>query len=182
MIFFVVNTLQVFAQGTACTVGDKRPDGGYVFYCDPENPTDDNPKKLPAGKVGLEAAPYDQSNYYAWSLFYYPIELTDTAIGTGKQNTMSIKVLLEYTASAALLCAQQTIGGYNDWFLPSIEELKLMYANLYLHNKGGFTDSFYWSSSEREGGASVWIQDFWRGEKHDLNKYVPNYVRCARAF
>jgi hypothetical protein len=187
IIFFVANTHQVFAQGTDCTVGNQRPDGGYIFYCDPVRYTKDvkdTPKKLPDGKIGLEAAPYDQSTWYAWSVLRDPIKLTNAAIGTGQQNTIDINKLLKYTPSAALLCAQQTIGGYNDWFLPSIEELTLMYTNLYLqHNKGHFTDYYYWSSSERENGVSVWTKDFWRGGVPcDFNKYVPNYVRCARAF
>lgn len=37
---------------------------------------------------------------------------------------------------------------YNDWYLPSQDELKAMHDNLHAHGVGGFADNFYWSSSE----------------------------------
>ena len=51
--------------------------------------------------------------------------------------------------SAAKLCDNLILGGQNDWFLPSIDELYLMYNNLHLNNLGGFVkEERYWSSSE----------------------------------
>ena len=47
-----------------------------------------------------------------------------------------------------------SIGSFNDWFLPSIDELDMMYQNigpgnsLGLGNIGNFaTNDFYWSSN-----------------------------------
>ena len=53
---------------------------------------------------------------------------------------------------AADLCAGFSLNGFQDWFLPSLEELKMMYTNLKLAGLGGFPDNFpdncdYWSST-----------------------------------
>ena len=73
---------------------------------------------------------------------------TGTAIGTGQANTTAIVTTQGAGSYAAQLCNDLTVGGYNDWFLPSKDELDLMYENLYLQEVGGFTDDYYWSSSE----------------------------------
>ena len=48
-------------------------------------------------------------------------------------------------SSAKLLCENSTVAGYNDWRLPTKEELMTLYSNRELI--GGFVDERYWSSS-----------------------------------
>jgi len=48
------------------------------------------------------------------------------------------------TAKTALL-STPTI---NNWFLPSIEELQLLYSNLHLNGQGNFDNAIYWSSTQ----------------------------------
>ena len=49
---------------------------------------------------------------------------------------------------AAKVCSDYRGGGYDNWFLPSMEELDYMYHNLYKNNLGGLTEPCYWSSTE----------------------------------
>ena len=55
----------------------------------------------------------------------------------------------------AISAAQNsTSGGYDDWYLPSLDELLLMYSTIgqgatqFQGNVGGFVGNRYWSSSE----------------------------------
>jgi hypothetical protein len=51
-------------------------------------------------------------------------------------------------------------GGYDDWYLPSKNELGLMYMNLKVDGIGSFGNGWYWSSSESGDNGGVWTQNF----------------------
>ena len=70
------------------------------------------------------------------------------AVGTGSANTALIAGTVGSEGSAAKFCADLVYGGFDDWFLPSIDELELIYNNLKKKYKGNFNDNFYWSSTE----------------------------------
>jgi hypothetical protein len=124
-------------------IGDTGPAGGKIFYLD----TDDNY----AGWRYLEAASADV--WYAWGAANTDVEGTSWSIGTGKQNTALIiakNAILGETDKVAQLCAACTQGGYNDWFLPSVEELILIYAQRSIIGGliGGLNDEVYWTSTQ----------------------------------
>ena len=72
---------------------------------------------------------------------------------------------------------------YDDWFLPSKDELDLIFQNLYGNNLGGFSGDDYWSSSESDAD-EAWNQNFSNGTQGYYNrKYVVvDRVRPVRAF
>jgi hypothetical protein len=94
------------------------------------------------------------------------------------------------SASAAALCLNSTNGGQSDWYLPSIDELSLLWHSRFNVNKslsafGGATVlpnlAGYWSSSEYIAG-NAWYFGFLSGSASGGGKGDSNYVRAVRAF
>jgi hypothetical protein len=155
-------------------------EGGIIFWLD-------------GNGGGLIAAPSDQSSDAEWGCYQTLIAGADgTAIGTGTQNTIDI-INDSCTSSngsptAADICANLTLGGYSDWFLPSKDELNEMYLNigqgnaLGLGNIGGFANGSYWSSTKRVNFKFAWIQIFNNGFQGYGWKNDFLLVRAVRAF
>ena len=74
-------------------------------------------------------------------------------------------------------------GDFQDWRLPTKDELNLIYVNLKLRNLGGFGDDFniYWSSSEYDY-TFEWFQEFRDGNQAYNFKDTTYSVRAVRAF
>ena len=147
--------------------------GGIIFYLD-------------GNGGGLIAAPTDQSTGAEWGCSGIAIPGADgTAIGTGSQNTVDIEAGCATAGTAADICANLTLGGYSDWFLPSKDELHEMYLNIgqgnALGNIGGFENFDYWSSEEA-GLTVAWVRDFSNGGQGVNVKGSTYYVRAVRAF
>lgn len=121
---------------------------------------------------------------------------TGDGIEAGAMNTMLIiSAQREDEDSATRLCADLEEGGYGDWYLPSKDELDLMWKNLYRFScpnvapdsspcptaLGGFAASIYWSSSEFDH-TNVWRQDFFFGDQFASIKGLTGRVRAIRAF
>jgi uncharacterized repeat protein (TIGR02543 family) len=158
---------------TCYIIGATGPAGGLIFYINPNYVTD--------GWRYLEAAPSDQSASAPWGCYGVGITGADgTAVGTGEQNTIDIEAECTTAGTAADICANLNLGSYDDWFLPSIDELNLMYTNLRVEGVGGFTDFIYWSSSEHST-IDAWYQDFGGGQYY-YPKDGPFRVRAVRAF
>ena len=152
-----------------------------VFYsCTPENPTP-NPTPTPtiaigqsyqggkiayilqAGEIGYDAnvqhgliaAPSDQGTA-EWGCYGTEISGADgTAIGTGAQNTIDIMNGCSEVGIAARLCGDLVLGGYSDWYLPSLDELNQLYINRVAI--GGFANYYYWSSTEYDNLVMILI-------------------------
>ncbi len=145
-------------------------EGGLIFYLDA------------SGLHGLIAAPSDQISA-DWGCYPSVISGADgTAIGTGNQNTMDIVAGCPTIGIAAEICWNLSLNGYTDWYLPSKDELGLMYTNLYLAGKGSFgTTLYYWSSSEYNINYSYRL-NFSGGVSGTSLKNSTQYVRAIRAF
>jgi hypothetical protein len=168
------------ASGGLCAVGDTGPGGGIVFY--------------DAGSVQswgryLEAAPFGDEVQRTWATGGNQSAAVSgadgTAIGTGEQNTADIVAQSGNVAatSAAVYCRELVSGGQSDWFLPSKDELNLMYTNLHSASTplGGFSTLNYWSSSEIVDNAAR-LQGFFNGTTGNYYKSVMYAVRPVRAF
>lgn len=72
---------------------------------------------------------------------------------------------------------------YNDWFLPSSDELDEMYNELHLYSLGDFDNAgnWYWSSSEFSS-TNAYTKRFSTGEQTNNTKTAPLYVRACRQF
>ena len=127
----------------------------------------------------------DQSTGIAWGC-YGTFPGTQLTVGSGEANTSLIVAVCKadtLASFAAKICNDLVSGGQTDWFLPSIDELNLMYKNLHTNNQGNFNTSVYWSSSERDYGLA-WrfsLTNVGAGANH-YNKSGPAYVRAVRAF
>ena len=114
---------------------------------------------------------------------------TATATGTGEANTESLVGAMGETGEgityAAKACVDYSITvdgvAYDDWFLPSKDELALMFENLEVNGFGSFASSSYWSSSEYSA-SSAWTQVFSSGNQYYDNRNLEVRVRPVRAF
>jgi len=165
----------LFAKWTPLyALRDTGPAGGLIFYVKEGG--------YSGGWMYLEAAPSDQSASAEWGCYETSISGADgTAVGTGEQNTIDIEAGCVAAGTAADICANLSLGGYDDWFLPSKDELNQMYVNLHLQGVGGFAIGAYWSSSEYSA-SSAWFQSFNAGDQFNGSKDTPIHVRAVRAF
>ncbi len=81
--------------------------------------------------------------------------------------------------SAKLLCENSTVAGYNDWRLPTKEELAALFDNK--EQIGGFEDEGYWSSSNY--GSNYYYVDFSNGiAQRAFSNNDHYYVRAVRTW
>ena len=77
-----------------------------------------------------------------------------------------------------------SLSTYSDWFLPSLDELQLMYDNLHVFTVGGFANLSYWSSTEYEVDPSAYLIDFADGytSASDNKSTDGARIRACRSF
>lgn len=145
----------------------ERSFGGIIFWVDSK------------GQHGLVAADSDQSEGVTWyDGKTYPLK---DGILTGRYNTDQILINKSVAFNAAKVCSDYKGGGYNDWYLPSKYELRLLYKNKNII--GGFAKDYYWSSTE-ENDNVVWLLSFYGGYDSNYLKYGSSLfrVRAIRGF
>ena len=184
VILLTVYIAIFYTTNIAYNIGSIGPAGGHIFY-DKGHVSD--------GWRYLEAAPAEYEFVALFGSYKFDVKGTAVDIGAGKKNTEMILTSLEFlgqTGMAAQICTELVINGVSDWFIPSREELYLMYQNLFLHDIGGFCqvedreiwkDWYYWSSTQYSH-INFWIVGFEFGNKFFNWKYNPGRVRPVRAF
>jgi hypothetical protein len=149
-------------------IGETGPGGGLVFYLD-------------GSGGGMEAAPVSTEHTAIWGCYGDFVTGTSGAIGEGKSSTKEILNGCAEPNIAAEWCDKLTYNGYSDWFLPSMQELELMYSNLKAKGKGNFNNSKYWSSSQFTE-ANAFYLDMSNGSDAYGPKSDKYLVRAARNF
>lgn len=151
--------------------------GGIVFYVDG------------SGKHGLVAATSDQESG-VWqhcggsSCGTLISGANGTDVGTGAQNTLDIVNSYgsdPYMYMAATICDRLNFAGYDNWFLPSKDELNLMYQYKDKIGGGNLSLGEYWSSTQ-SSDKKAYVQDFEDGRSIPSNKENHTSVRAVRAF
>jgi len=151
--------------------GDTGPAGGKVFY---------DKGDFSSGWRYLEAAPSTQSNGIVWyNGSFVNTGATGISIGTGEANTAAIVSVQGAGDYAASLCANLSLGGYDDWFLPSRFELSVIYGQMGVI--GYLEPGYYWSSSEYSSN-SAWNIDSGSGIHGYWAKTSVLRVLAIRAF
>jgi len=168
-----IDRVAVMLVLSECKIGEIGPAGGVIFY---------DKGFVSDGWQFLEAAPASSEFNAPWGARGHLVAGTELSIGSGKRNTELIVARmgqLGETGSAAQRCVALNINGYNDWFLPSRDELNQMY----LHRTiiGSFSSNWYWSSSQYSA-SGAWFQFFTLGIQFYDDKGGHRRVRAIRAF
>ncbi|MFZ4724629.1 MAG: FISUMP domain-containing protein [Paludibacter sp.] len=142
--------------------------GGIIFYIDN------------TGQHGIVCASIDQNSGVQWyNGSNVTVNASGTAIGTGNSNTNQIVAWQKSGTYAAKICYDLVLNTYSDWYLPSKDELLLMFNNLAKNNIGNLSGS-YWSSSEYSSDMAWYIYPFSSGQS--MKRSSLNKVRAARSF
>lgn len=103
---------------------------------------------------------------------------------------------VDHSGQKGLICQTRDVGSMDwhdavymcdnlgdGWRLPTKDELNLMFENLHQRGRGGFSNDFYWSSSDFGHQTDVWDQDFSDGfQNFDGKEGYNEYVRAVREF
>ncbi|GHV61379.1 hypothetical protein AGMMS49587_05340 [Spirochaetia bacterium] len=159
-------------------IGDTGPAGGLIFYDKGNNS---------GGWRYLEAAPANTEKAAAFG--DYRVN-ANRRLGSGKENTQQIMDAIAKNGgginTAPFICDGLVVNGFDDWYLPSADELLYMYNNLYANGLGNFRAVPYWSSGN---GAFAYDACYsvnfstGDGEQHAFGEEGQRYqVRAVRQF
>lgn len=192
--------IKTFPIEIAYAVGDEGPARGYIFY-DAEDYSRGwrYLEAAPNGWSGKQEDPRHIFGYYKPNGSGKDVRaiFTDTSGGSGKNNTAMLIAAMGdkayqydfgsqkdfYAAKVASDCSFTVDGEvFDDWFLPSKDELDLLYRALLKNNSNPYLRDRYWSSSEN-GATEAWYQDLYgSGFTQTMNRYQTWKVRPVRSF
>ena len=114
-----------------------------------------------------------------WGFYTTSTGITDTAIGTGKNNTdQLISKNNNSTDTLWYYVNQHRTKTGKSWHVPSKDELNILYENkTTIGNFTTITNSWYWSSSEYSS-LFAWRQNFYSGVDYHYKNYQFYRVRC----
>lgn len=134
-------------RNTSYAIGDTGPAGGIIFYVR-TIPIEGSYNYLEAALGSSSGSTTGDTLTIRYSNVLESCGATGTTVGSGLDNTLLIIDQTGMTDSVAKRCYDFEFGGYSDWYLPSLDELNLMYENLHVNGLGYFTSISYWASTE----------------------------------
>ncbi len=183
-----------------CVVGDIGPAGGVVFYVAPKRQTWGRYMEVAPQNTERIGWPWRKPGYNRNKPIYVNTAAATArvqrvlakAVGMGEKNTAKIARHYGNGSYAARYAQNLVVNGYNDWFLPSADELDLMYNRLYamVEPLAKFAPTYYWTSSEYNLD-NAWTQVFRSGQQFDREGWFTEKdtglsnamrVRAIRAF
>ena len=160
--------------------------GGIVFHIDE------------TGEHGLVMAPIQGDKENSDVMDYYEVERVEwgpmgldvpgisTNLGYGRSNTDLILAATPGIKTAASVCRDLNLNGYNDWFLPSVDELDLLHDNLIGSEWFCMDSGAYWSSNQdypfHAFKFSLGYEFYEEGDCRTCHKNFEMYVLPIRSF
>lgn len=196
IVLCIIPFRNAIASHNTYTLGGTGEAGGLVFYVSPD------------GQHGIEAAPLDTEMPVAVPWGCMGLEIPNskgTAVWTGITNTrsnenfntdrlwftdMKCYLFRAYMPKAWQLTQHFIMNTYVDWYVPSKDEMALIYSNLFIQRQGGFhfydksKPRCYWTSSMIDS-THAWAQyldGITPGAVAIKEKSDMCYVRAVRSF
>jgi TolB-like protein len=169
-------------------IGDTGPAGGLIFYDKGNN--SGGWRYLEAAPANTDREPINiasDSNDTAIARSKEFALIRDRRLGAGKENTVMLMGIFEKFGgginSPAWICSNLEVNGFNDWYLPSLDELIMLYTNTYgKDGSGGFRSAKYRSSTYNPDGgvATIDFANIAKEGPYDINEKTR--VRAVRRF
>jgi hypothetical protein len=162
-------------------VGDNGPAGGIIFYDKGNN--SGGWRYLEVAPANTDREPGDGPSTARNSLS----DIQDRRLGAGKENTNMIMAIYERIGgginTAAWICSHLEVNGFNDWYLPSLDELIMLYNNTYSRDGSGSFRSLKYRSSTFASDGSVLGVDFSdNGKEGVIYGHEKDRIRAIRRF
>lgn len=196
-VLLILVTLLVFVSGCVreespenVSIGEPYQGGVVAHIFQPGDPL-----YVEGKTTGIIIAPVEEVFTSQWGCQGTAVGGTSVALGAGRKNTELVLAFhnalpnfynnptLCHPANNGTVAARVTLdfnlGGFNDWFMPSLEEMNYLYDNRDLI--GGFSTVEYWSSCE-SNAANACVMSFVTGEQLSKPKSEERRVRVIRFF
>ena len=110
----------------------------------------------------------------------------DSKSGLMWQDNVEVKTVTKTWDESQGYCSNLTLGGFDDWSVPSIHELKTL-TDFSKFNPAineifvNITSNRYWSSTTYANDTdAAWVVYFYSGHTNNNYKTYSHYVRCVR--
>lgn len=112
-----------------------------------------------------------------------PIEkdvFIDSSTGLMWQDDKAAKTVIRTWSNAKQYCQSLTLGGWNDWYLPNIDQLNGLYKKRNKLKNFEFSSYSSGTSAPPDPSLYAWLKDFGDGLQFSNYKSQDRYVRCVR--